>query len=67
LFCVCVRMQSNGERTAQMDEEYEIDRLLNALRRETPIPDIVKIFEKECRHFIAKCEADGVAKKERAA
>jgi hypothetical protein len=50
-----------------MDEEYEIDKLLNALRRETPIPDIVKIFEKECRHFIAKCEADGVAKKERAA
>jgi hypothetical protein len=50
-----------------MDEEYEIDRLLNALRRGKPIPDIVKIFEKECRHFIAKCEADGVAKKERAA
>jgi hypothetical protein len=67
LFCVCVRMQSNGERTAQMDEEYEIDRLLNALRRENPIPDIVKVFELQCREFIRQCERDGVSKKERAA
>jgi hypothetical protein len=50
-----------------MDEEYEIDRLLNALRRGKPIPDIVKVFELQCREFIRQCERDGVSKKERAA
>jgi hypothetical protein len=60
LFCVCVRMQSNGERTAQMDEEYEIGWLLNSLREPDRDPEVEEIFRLAHAFFILKCAEDGV-------